>query len=160
MPIIYEKREFGRAMRLIMELADTANQYVNDQAPWVLAKQEDRLPEVQAICTNALNMFRLLMTYLPPVLPATAAKARELPADAELDWNTRDTMLLDHRINPFKPMMTRVEMSQVEAMLEASRERLPAAPVAKADRPRTRTRSPPRSSSTISPSWTCGSPVS
>src|SRR5690554_3528552 len=65
----YEAREFGRAMRRIMELADIANQYVNDEQPWVIAKQEGQDDKLQAICTNALNMFRLLMTYLAPVLP-------------------------------------------------------------------------------------------
>ena len=126
----YEAREFSRAMRLIMELADSANQYVNDEAPWVLAKQEDQLPSVQAISTNALNMFRLLMTYLAPVLPATAAKA-EAFLNSRLDWNNRAQMLLDHEIAPFKAMMTRVEMKQVDAMLEASKE-TNAAPIAKA----------------------------
>jgi len=116
----YENRDFGRAMRLVMELADAANQYVNDQAPWVLAKQEDQLPAVQGISTNALNMFRILMTYLAPVLPATALKA-EAFLNTRLDWNSRGNMLLDHEIAPFKAMMTRIDMKQVDAMLEASK---------------------------------------
>ncbi len=123
----YENRDFGRAMRLVMELADIANQYVNDQAPWVLAKQEDQLPTVQAISTNALNMFRILMTYLAPVLPATAAKA-EAFLNTQLDWSRREEMLLDHEIAPFKAMMTRIDMKQIDAMLEASKESA-AAPV-------------------------------
>ncbi|MFE8069459.1 methionine--tRNA ligase [Marinobacteraceae bacterium S3BR75-40.1] len=134
----YEKREFGRAMRQIMELADQANQYVNDKEPWVLAKDPERLNEVQAISTNALNMFRLLMTYLGPVLPATAQKA-EAFLNCALDWQHRGEHLVDHAIEKFKPMMQRIDMKQIEAMLEASKEAMPAAtgdapkPEAKAD---------------------------
>ncbi len=122
----YEKREFGRAMRLIMELADAANQYVNDQQPWVLAKQPEQSENVQLVCTNALNMFRLLMTYLAPVLPTTAEKTEAFLAQP-LDWNGRATMLVDHSINRFEPMMARVDMKQIEAMTEASREEMSAA---------------------------------
>ena len=127
----YEAREFGRATRLIMELADTANQYVNDQAPWVLAKDETQLPRVQNISTDALNMFRILMTYLSPILPATVAKTESF-LRTRLDWNQRGQMLLGKEIAPFKPMMTRIDMKEVESMLEASREQGTAAP---AERP-------------------------
>ncbi len=75
-------------MRRIMELADIANQYVNDEQPWVIAKQEGQDDNLQAICTNAINMFHLLMTYLAPVLPETA-KASEAFLNAPLDWNKR-----------------------------------------------------------------------
>ncbi|BES71858.1 methionine--tRNA ligase [Marinobacter nanhaiticus D15-8W] len=122
----YENREFGRAMRRIMELADIANQYVNDEEPWVRIKDEDKAAEVQAISTNAINMFRLLMTYLAPILPATA-KASEAFLNAPLDWNGRAKLLEGHAINKFKPLMNRVEMSQIENMLDASKEELPAA---------------------------------
>ena len=122
----YETREFGRAMRRIMELADIANQYVNDQQPWVVAKQEGQEAELQAICTNAINMFRLLMTYLSPVLPETATASEAFLA-APLDWNQRAQSLEHHPINPFKPLMSRVEMSQIDKMLEASKEEMPAA---------------------------------
>ena len=123
----YESREFGRAMRLIMELADIANQYVNDRQPWVLAKQPDAGDEVQDVCTNALNMFRLLMLYLKPVLPATAAKA-ETFLNTTLSWSTLGEPLVGHRINAFSAMLTRVEAAQIDAMLEASKDN--AAPAA------------------------------
>ncbi|MDX5297495.1 MAG: methionine--tRNA ligase [Gammaproteobacteria bacterium] len=123
----YESREFGRAMRLIMELADIANQYVNDRQPWVLAKQSDAGDEVQDVCTNALNMFRLLMLYLKPVLPATAAKA-ETFLNTTLSWSTLGEPLVGHRINAFSAMLTRVEAAQIDAMLEASKDN--AAPAA------------------------------
>lgn len=131
----YEDREFSRAMRLVMELADQANQYVNDKAPWVLAKKPETLPEVQAICTNALNMFRILMTYLAPVLPGTAARTEEF-LSCSLDWHTRGDYLVDQEIEPFKAMMQRVDMSQIEAMLASTRKDLPpAAPTEPETRP-------------------------
>ncbi|OEY67803.1 methionine--tRNA ligase [Marinobacter sp. X15-166B] len=117
----YENREFGRAMRRIMELADIANQYVNDQQPWVVAKQDGQEAQLQAICTNALNMFHLLMTYLAPVLPNTAARAAEF-LNAEFDWNSRSQRLENHAINKFKPLMSRVDMASIDKMLDASRE--------------------------------------
>ncbi|MFT7339004.1 MAG: methionyl-tRNA synthetase, partial [Marinobacter maritimus] len=122
----YETREFGRAMRRIMELADIANQYVNDEQPWVIAKQEGQDEKLQAICTNALNMFHLLMTYLAPVLPETA-KASEDFLNAKLDWNNRSERLENHSINKFSPLMSRVDMAQIEKMLDASKEEMPAA---------------------------------
>ncbi|MEH6562614.1 MAG: methionine--tRNA ligase subunit beta, partial [Marinobacter sp.] len=122
----YEAREFGRAMRRIMELADIANQYVNDEQPWVIAKQEGQDENLQAICTNALNMFQLLMTYLAPVLPETA-KAAEFFLNTKLDWNNRSARLENHKIDKFKPLMNRVDMVQIEKMLDASKEEMPAA---------------------------------
>uniref|UniRef100_UPI0035665673 methionine--tRNA ligase subunit beta n=1 Tax=Marinobacter sp. TaxID=50741 RepID=UPI0035665673 len=122
----FEAREFGRAMRRIMELADIANQYVNDEQPWVIAKQEGQDDNLQAICTNAINMFRILMTYLAPVLPKTA-EASEAFLNAKLDWNNRTELLENHGINKFKPLMNRVDMAQIEKMLDASKEELPAA---------------------------------
>jgi methionyl-tRNA synthetase len=125
----YENREFGRAMRRIMELADIANQYVNDEQPWVIAKEEGQDDRLQAICTNALNMFRLLMTYLAPVLPATAVASEDF-LNSRLDWNNRTAHLENHGINKFKPLMSRVEMKQIDTMLDASREEMPAATAA------------------------------
>jgi len=122
----YEAREFGRAMRRIMELADIANQYVNDEQPWVIAKQDGQDDQLQAICTNAINMFRLLMTYLAPVLPKTADAAQSF-LNSRLDWNNRAALLENHGIDKFKPLMNRVDMDQIEKMLEASKEELPAA---------------------------------
>lgn len=116
----YEQREFGKAVRKIMELADLANQYIDEKAPWVIAKQEGEEAALQQICSNGINMFRLLMTYLAPVLPAMTQKT-EAFLGAQLSWDNRQHLLLDHQINKFKPMMTRVEMSKVEAMVDASK---------------------------------------
>ncbi|WP_077530786.1 methionine--tRNA ligase [Vreelandella utahensis] len=117
----YEEREIGRAMKRVMELADRANQYVDEQKPWVLAKDESTREQVQAISTNALNMFRVLMIYLAPVLPETARNAEDF-LNTSLDWRRLEDHLLDHGINKFKPLMKRIDSKQIEAMLEASKE--------------------------------------
>ncbi|WP_156490182.1 class I tRNA ligase family protein, partial [Oleiphilus sp. HI0086] len=117
----YEGREFGKAIRKIMELADLANQYIDEKAPWVIAKEEGKEAELQQICSNGINMFRQLMTYLAPVLPGMTEKAQGF-LNIELNWDARTELLLDHQINKFKPMMTRVEMDKVNKMVEASKE--------------------------------------
>lgn len=130
----FEKREFARAIREIMALADKANQYIDAKAPWVLAKNEATLTEAHLVCSTGINLFRVLMHYLKPVLPAMA-KEVELFLNDELSWSTYQTALTNHSINVFKPLMQRVEMTRVEAMVEGSKENLqPAAPapVAKA----------------------------
>jgi methionyl-tRNA synthetase len=115
---LYEQREYGKAIRLIMTLADKANQYINDKQPWVIAKTDKQSPELQAICSTGINAFRLLMIYLKPVLPAMAEKAEAFLAVDPLEWGDLDTLLLDHKINKFKPLMTRVEMDKIKAMIE------------------------------------------
>lgn len=130
----FEKREFARAIREIMALADKANQYIDAKAPWVLAKNEATLTEAHLVCSMGINLFRVLMHYLKPVLPAMA-KEVELFLNDELSWSTYQTALTNHSINVFKPLMQRVEMTKVEAMVEGSKENLQptaAAPVAKA----------------------------
>ncbi|EGM79318.1 methionyl-tRNA synthetase [Rheinheimera sp. A13L] len=130
----FEKREFARAIREIMALADKANQYIDAKAPWVLAKNEATLTEAHLVCSMGINLFRVLMHYLKPVLPAMA-KEVELFLNDELSWSTYQTALTNHSINVFKPLMQRVDMTKVEAMVESSKENLQqtaAAPVAKA----------------------------
>ncbi len=118
----YENREFATAMREIMELADRANQYIDEKEPWVVAKQQGRAAELQAICSVGINMFRLIMTYLKPVLPQMAEKAETFLNCEPLNWHNRDQLLLNHTINKFKPLMTRVEQEKIEKMIEASKE--------------------------------------
>ena len=114
----YESRQFGHAMRAIMDLADQANQYIDEQKPWVAIKEEGREQEVQDVCTVGLNLFRVLMTYLKPVLPHTAEKAETFLAVPPLAWADIHAPLTDHAIRKFKPLMTRIEEKQVAAMLE------------------------------------------
>ena len=120
----YEKREFGRAMRDIMALADRANQYIADKEPWVLIKQDGQEQNVQDICSMGINLFRVLISYLKPVIPATAAKAETFLNEGALIWNSPKTPLLNHKINKFKPLLTRVENEQVDAVIKASKESL------------------------------------
>ncbi len=121
---LYEKREFAKAIRLIMSLADRANQYIADKTPWVIAKENPQAPEVQNICSTGINLFRLLIIYLKPVLPGLAQQTEEFLNISALQWSDAETFLLDHQINKFKLIMTRVESTKVEAMVEASKESL------------------------------------
>ncbi|CAN0557015.1 unnamed protein product [Ectocarpus sp. 12 AP-2014] len=120
----FEAREFSRAMRKIMELADEANTYIADKEPWALAKQDGHDAEVLEICSVGINLFRQLMVYLAPVVPAMAEEAREFLNVESLDWHTRQAVLTNHSINKFKPLMTRVERDKIDAMIEASKEDL------------------------------------
>jgi len=123
----YERREFSRAVRDIMALADRANQYIDEQAPWVVAKQDGRDAELQGICTQGLNLFRLLIGWLKPILPGTADAAEQFLQIEPLIWEALSEPLLDHEIAKFKPLMTRVEPRHIEAVLAASKEDLAAA---------------------------------
>jgi methionyl-tRNA synthetase len=120
----YEAREFSKAMREIMALADKANQYIDDYKPWVVAKQEDSDAELQAICSMGINCFRLLVLYLKPVLPVIAEKTEAFLNIEPLQWKDAKTALTNHKINPYKPLMTRVEKESIEAMIENSKEDL------------------------------------
>ncbi len=121
---LYEKREFGKAMREIMALADKANQYIDDKKPWVIAKEEGRDTELHAICSMGLNLFRLLVAYLKPVIPELAKNAEDFLNIVPQTWPSDTQPLLDHAINKFKPLMTRVEADKIDAIIEASRESL------------------------------------
>ncbi|MGO1395278.1 MAG: methionine--tRNA ligase [Halomonas sp.] len=120
----FEAREFSRAMRKIMELADEANTYIADKEPWALAKQDGRDAEVLDICSVGINLFRQLMVYLAPVVPAMAEQARAFLNVESLDWHSRQNVLTGHSINKFKPLLTRVERDKIDAMIEASKEDL------------------------------------
>jgi len=126
---LYEGREYGRAIREIMALADTANQYIDEQKPWVLVKQDGAEQRVQDVCSAGLNLFRVLVTYLSPVLPAMAEQVRDFLNIDSMRWDDIHEPLVEHRIEKFKALMTRVEMDKVHAMVEASKEHLEAAPV-------------------------------
>jgi methionyl-tRNA synthetase len=120
----FEARDFNAAMREIMALADRANEYVDAKAPWVLAKQEGKDAELHEVVSVSLNLFRVLMTYLAPVVPVMADKAAQFLNIDNWQWDQIDSPLLDHTINKFKPLMTRVEMDKVEKMIEASKQTL------------------------------------
>ncbi len=117
----YENREFSRAMRLIMQCADKANEYIDDKKPWALAKVEGAEQEVQDICSVAINIFRQLMVYLAPVLPELTANAKEFLNIDDLSFASRNEWLLGHQINKFKPLMQRIEEKDIAAMVEESK---------------------------------------
>lgn len=117
----FEAREYSKAIRLIMDLADQANEYIQQHAPWVLAKETGTEARILAVCTQALNLFRALITYLAPVVPDMAQRAADFLQVSNLSWSALQTPLLDHDILKFKPLLTRLEDSQVQAMIQASR---------------------------------------
>jgi methionyl-tRNA synthetase len=121
---LYEKREFGRAVREIMALADLANQYIDEKAPWVVAKQEGQDEKLHAICSMGINLFRVLIGYLKPVLPVLAEQAEAFLNVPPMSWDSQAEALLDHAINKFKPLMTRVDRDKISAMIEDSKEDL------------------------------------
>ncbi len=118
----YENREFARAMRIIMACADKANEYIDAKKPWQLAKEEGTEQEVQNVCSVAINIFRQLVTYLAPVLPELANKAKAFLNIEDLLFTNRNDLLLGHSINKFKPLMQRVEQKQIDAMIDASKQ--------------------------------------
>ena len=120
----YEQRDFGQAIRKIMALADKANQYIDANKPWVLAKQQGEQQTVQDVCSVGLNLFRVLITYLQPVLPAMAREVETFLNIPAMSWGAIDTPLTGHTINKFKPLMTRVEQEKIDAMLEDSKDSL------------------------------------
>ncbi len=119
----YESREFSRAIREIMALADKANRYVDDKAPWVIAKQEGADAELQAVCSVGINLFRVLMAYLKPVMPLLAERAEAFLAET-LSWEGIAAPLVDHTVAPFKALFSRIEPAKIDAMIEASKEDL------------------------------------
>lgn len=118
---LYEARDFQRAMREIIALADRSNQYIDEKKPWVLAKEEGREQEVQEACSVGINCFRVLMTYLKPVLPVMAEKS-EAFLGLSLDWTELTAPLEGHTINKFSPLIQRIDPDAVAAMVEASKQ--------------------------------------
>ncbi len=118
----YEACDFNRAMRLIMELADRANPYVESHEPWKLKKDPERQQELQAVCTVALNLFRQIAIYLKPVLPEIAEKTDALLGEPITDWAQAATPLTGSPVAKFEHMMKRIEEKDVDAMIEESKE--------------------------------------
>jgi len=114
----YEDRDFSRAVREIMALADMANRYIDEKKPWVLAKEDGKEQEVQDSCSVGINLFRVLITYLKPVLPEMAIASEEFLNAGELGWKELESPLTGTTINKFKPLMQRVTESDTEALLE------------------------------------------
>lgn len=120
----YEQREYARAIREIMALADKANQYIDTQKPWLLIKQEDNQQRTQDVCSIGLNLFLILMTYLKPIIPETTCAVESFFDIAPLTWENRHHPLVKHRIKTFKPLLQRIEQEQINAMQNNPTEKL------------------------------------
>jgi methionyl-tRNA synthetase len=118
----YERGDYGRAVREIAELADRANKYIADHAPWNLAKDPARRDELLDVCTLAINLFKVLIVYLKPILPRTAERTEAFLDVGALTWADHDRFLGKHRIKPYEPLLTRMEKAQVAKLVAASAE--------------------------------------
>jgi len=118
---LYEQREFGKASREIMALADAANQFVDEHKPWELSKRPGAEHRLHEVCSVAINLFRLLTIYLKPVLPQTAAEAERFLNVAPLQWADAATLLAaGHRINAYRHLLNRVEEKQLDQLLDVA----------------------------------------
>jgi methionyl-tRNA synthetase len=118
----YENRDFSGAMRLIMLLADKANQYIDDKKPWQMVKEEGKAEEVHQIVSLGLNLFRVLIIYLKPVLPMMAESVEHFLKIEKMSWNDVETPLLNHQINSFKSLMVRIEQEKIDNIIEQSKD--------------------------------------
>ena len=120
------------AIRQVMALADEANKYVDETKPWVIAKQDGADAQLQSVCTQGLNLFRVLAAGLKPVLPRTAAEAEAFLSAPVLGWEELAQPLTAHVIQPYIPLFTRIDPKRIDAMTDASKDTLAAAPAAPA----------------------------
>jgi methionyl-tRNA synthetase len=128
---LYDAREYGKALREVMALADVANQFVDERKPWELAKQPGKERELQEVCSTALELFRVLTVYLKPVLPRLAENAERFLNLPALAWADAARPLRDgHRINEYKHLLSRVEEKQLDALFEPAQEKKPVEPTA------------------------------
>ena len=118
----YENCDYSQAMREIMQLAEVANKYIEDQQPWTLKKDPEKQDELRDVCSIALNLFRQIVIYISPVLPELATKTGELLSEKLHAWSQASTPLTGHTVNKFTHMMKRIEEEQVQKMIEESRE--------------------------------------
>jgi|UniRef100_UPI003342BFFE methionyl-tRNA synthetase len=142
----FDAREYGKALREIMEIADITNQYVDENKPWILAKDEAKLPELHDVCTTALILFRQLTILLSPVLPGVAANVAKFLNDEQLMWADTDVAsgavsaaMLGRTIGAYSHLMTRVDAKMIEDLFDAPSQQAAAtaapAPAAKAAKP-------------------------
>ncbi len=128
----YERNDPASAIRQTMALADEANRYIDDRKPWVIAKQEGADAELQSVCTQGLNLFRVLVAALKPILPHTSSQAEAFLASPVYAWQDLDLPLLAHAVKPYVPLFTRIDPKKIDAMTEASRDTMGAAPAVEA----------------------------
>src|SRR5690606_33439144 len=132
----YEHNEPASVLRQVMALADEANRYIDERKPWVIAKQPDSDAELQAVCTQGLNLFRVLAIALRPVLPRVADDVDAFFNAPAVEWAALDAPLLDHTIRAYTALFTRIDPNQIKAMTDASKDTLtPATAPADAKKP-------------------------
>lgn len=117
----FEQREYSKAIRLIMALTDKANQYIEENKPWVLIKDDAKSASVQAICTQGLNLFRALAIYLAPVMPEIAEKTRRWLGESDWSWESVRTPLLGRKISTYEPLLTRIDKKLINKMIEETK---------------------------------------
>ena len=139
----YERNDPAAAIRQLMALADEANKYIDEHKPWVIAKEAGADARLQAVCTQGLNLFRVLAAALAPVLPRTSAQAADFLAAPVRGWADLDAPLLAHRIDTYVPLFTRIDPKLIDAMTEASKDTLAAAPAAPAKQAGTKAETQP-----------------
>ena len=121
----YEHGDYGKALREVMALADKANQFIDEHKPWVMIKEEGKRDEVQQVCSDGINFFKGLVTFLKPVLPGLAEKSEAFLNVPTLSWSDAGQPLVNHQINKFKPLMTRIESEKVEAIVSNAKDEAP-----------------------------------
>lgn len=124
---LFEQRESSKAIREIMLLADEANRYIDEKAPWLLAKQIEQRQSLHEVCSMGIHLFKVLMTYLKPVVPSLAERVERF-LNAPLAWPALDVPDLGHHINAFKALFNRIEIEKVNLMVEDSKAQVQAAP--------------------------------
>ena len=118
---LYEAREYGKALRIVLLIADRTNRFIDDEKPWIQAKQPEAREHLHAVCTTGINLFRVLCVYLKPVLPQTVTRAESFLRIEPLRWSDLRSPLLGDAIDRFEPLLTRVREDQIAAMIEDSR---------------------------------------
>ncbi|MCK5727164.1 MAG: methionine--tRNA ligase [Thiotrichaceae bacterium] len=113
----YESRRYGHAIREIMGLADLANQYIDEKKPWLLAKDPDQSEATHAVCSQGINFYKIIITYLKPVIPAIATQSEVFLNTGDLNWSSVSSPLLDHQVNTFKPLIKRIESTSIDNIL-------------------------------------------
>jgi len=131
----FEGRNYQSAIRRIMALADEANRYIDEEKPWLHIKEEGKRAQVHEVCTLGINLFRVLITYLAPVLPFTAEKTEAFLGLDVNDWGAIDRPMLGVPVNTFQPLLTRIDPLKIDAVIEDSKESLQAAATEAVDDP-------------------------
>jgi len=117
----FEHREFSKVIRETMKLSDMTNEYIDKNKPWVIIKEKDQGTKAQEICTQGLNLFRIIMIYLTPVLPELSKKSQILFKEQLWTWSSLENPLLSCNISNYKPLLLRIEKSEVNKIIEKSK---------------------------------------